>query len=87
MVRPGYNTARRNRHHGASGTGALPAEPIPGCIWPGERYCPCEWCLENRWPMADEEETDSESESEPPAKKPKAEAGESKSESARDLDI
>lgn len=86
MVRPGYNVARRTRGHAASGTGALPAEPIPGCLWPGEKYCQCDWCWEHRWPMTDEEETDSESESEgqPPAKKPKVEDSKSKSESVRD---
>ena len=61
---------------------------FPGCYFPGDHYCPCDWCLEHRWPMTDEEETDSESESEsqPPAKKPKVEDSESKSESVRDPD-
>ena len=61
---------------------------FPGCYFPGDHYCPCDWCLEHRWPMTDEEEADSESESEsqPPAKKPKVEDSESKSESVRDPD-
>ena len=74
MVRPGYNDARRNRQHGCSGTGALRSEyamqrDFPGCRWPGDDRCSCSWCVEHRWPMTDEEETDSESESEslPPA--------------------
>ena len=74
MERSAYYHLRDERHGPALSSGAI-AEPLPGCTWPSDAYCSCDWCWENRWPPSLDVESDDGLETPPPAKKPKVEGG------------